>query len=572
MGVVQLDEISSSTLLAGRYRCEELLSETALPDGPVRMWRAIDEVLSRPVVAQVVDRDHPCAERLVAAARAAAAANDPRLVSVFDAHVDGIAYVIREWFEAVNLDTLLSRGPMPADRAGSVAREVAEALAVAHAAGLAHRRLDLQSVLVTPDDEVKVVGLAIDVAVEGLPADASDPTEWPDPGARDDARDVGRVLHACLTSRWAGGGPSQLLPAPTAPDGHPLSPRQCRAGVPRPLDLVADRAMRDHPRHGPALATPAEVAAALADAGAGPPGAAVPAFSLPPVQPDLAVQARADTDAAVAPPHPRSVEDDTQFSLAAQSAAPDSDVDRVDTNPVGAGGATNRSGADPVRPSTPASGRKPAPTVYRRRRVGAGVVAVLVLAGVVLLGWQLTLAGLDHTRSPALATADNSVPPAPSATPTPGARPITIVAAGDYDPDGNNEEHPDLVRNAYDGTKSTAWTTLQYFGDPHLGKLKPGVGLWIDLGAVRPVATVHIDLIGNGTDLDLLVPNQPDANSAPPAFADWKQVARADAAKNTVTLTLTDVRARFVLVWLTKLPPDGTGNYRGGIREIAVRG
>ena len=567
MGPVQLDEITSSTLLAGRYRCEELLSESPSTDGPVRMWRAVDEVLSRPVVAQVVARDHPCAQRLVAAARAAAAINDRRLVSVFDAHVDGVAYVVREWFDAPNLDTILGQGPMDAERAGAVAREVAEALAVAHAAGQAHRRLHLQSVLVTPDDGVKILGLATDLAVLGLPSDAADPAVWPDPGARDDARGVGQILHACLTGRWAGDNPSHLPRAPLGPDDQPLSPRQVRAGVPRQLDLVAERALRDRPRHGPALPSPAEVAAALADVGAGPADEAVPDFSLPPVQPDLVARDRADVEQALATPHARSAEVDTEFSLAAQAAVGGDELAEDDRATGTRGG-----GRAPVRGAHP--------QVYRRRRIGAGLVAVLVLAGVVLLGWQLTLAALDHNRAavPLLGGKDdaaNSASPSPPSTPSAkaaGAHPIKIVTAGDYDPLGNHEEHPELVADAYDGKRGTAWTTMEYYSDPHLGKLKPGVGLWVDLGAVQPVSSVDLDLVGDGTDLSILVPRDSDANAAPSSFDAWRQVAQVSDAGSRSTVRLDHLSSRFVLVWFTKLPPDGNGDYRGGIREITVRG
>jgi putative peptidoglycan lipid II flippase len=570
MGPVQLDEITSSTLLAGRYRCEELLSETPSTDGPVRMWRAVDEVLSRPVVAQVVAHDHPCAQRLVAAARSAAAVNDPRLVSVFDAHVDGVAYVVREWFDAPNLDTILGQGPMSPERAGAVAREVAEALAVAHAAGLAHRRLDLQCVLVTPDDGVKLLGLATDLAVEGLSPQASGPDVWPDPGARDDARGVGQVLHACLTGRWAGESPSQLQRAPRDADGEPLSPRQVRAGVPRPLDMVAERALRDHPRHGPALASPAEVAAALADVGAGPADEAVPAFSLPPVQPDLVAREQADVEQITATPHARSAEVDTEFSLAAQAAAGEDDAGLDETlRPPPAVVGAGRLATNGARRSRP-----PART-YRRRRIGAGLVAVLVLAGAVLLGWQLTLAALDHSHPPAGLTADRGATQSPSASPTDtgaGTHPFKIADAGDFDPYGNHQEHPELVADAYDGKTSTAWTTMEYYGSPHLGKLKPGVGLWVDLGAVRPVGLVDLDLLGRGTDLDVLVPRDPNANSAPTAFDSWRNVGSVTDAGARSTIRLDGVSTRFVLVWLTKLPRDDTGNYRGGIREITVRG
>jgi hypothetical protein len=598
---VQNDEIGPSTLLTGRYRLEELLSEAFSPGdpddaGPVRTWRAVDEVLSRPVVAHVVDRDHPRAAAMVTAARAAAAVNDPRLISVFDAHVNGVAYVIREWFDANSLaSTILGSGPLRPDAAGQMAREVAEALAVAHAAGMAHRRVDPHCVLVAADGAVKVLGLGIDVVLRGLPDDAARPELWADPGARDDARGVGLVLHAALTGRWAGTGPSTLSAAPRTASGRILSPRQCVPGVPRALDLITERAVDDHPRHGEALRSPAEVAAALADAGVGPVDA-VPAFSLPPVAGVLAAR-RPGFGVGVEPPSAGAArvaaEYDTEYSLAAQAETP------TDARPGAANGRINAvaSGAvtsGPVPPSGASGGNGPVrrgprpvpPTGYRRRRQVAFLVAVLVAAGLVLLGWQLVAAALSarnatagtSSAAPSPSAAASATPGSPSSdstspATTPGGVTLKIADAGDFDPLGDGGEHPTLVHDAYDKDTDTAWTTMQYRGSPYLGHLKAGVGMWIDLGAAAPLTSVSLDLVGVGTDLEIRVPEDPATSSPPAAVTGWRKVGGVADAGNAAEITVDQpIETRFVLVWLTKLPADGTGSYRGGIQEIVARG
>lgn len=604
------DEIGPSTLLTGRYRLEELLSEASSPGdpadaGPVRAWRAMDEVLSRPVVAHVVAREHPRANAMVTAARAAAAVNDPRLISVFDAHVNGVAYVIREWFDADSLaSTILGTGPLTPDAAGQMAREVAEALAIAHAAGMAHRRVDPHCVLVAADGAVKVLGLGIDVVLRGVPDDAARPELWADPGARDDARGVGLVLHAALTGRWAGTGPSTLPMAPRTASGRILSPRQCVPGVPRALDLIAERSVDDHPRHGEALRSPAEVAAALANAGVGP-GEAVPTFSLPPVAGVLAAR-RPSFGVGVEPPTSTNrvaAEYDTEYSLAAQSDPPPGTPAQASLLPVGARMPIAAGGRDGSRsitsgpvPRAGASGgdgtarrtpRPAPPASYRRRRQVALLVAFLVAAGIVLLGWQLVTTALNShnatTRTPTpAASADAGASPAATSAASAGAattpppatgQVLKIADAGDFDPLGDGGEHPTLIHDAYDKDTGTAWTTMQYRSSPYLGHLKSGVGMWIDLGALMPVTSVSLDLIGDGTDLEIRVPTEALASSPPTSITDWRTVTKAASAGNTAELTFDQpIEARFVLVWLTKLPPDGTGTYRGGIQEIVARG
>src|SRR5699024_3566567 len=72
------------------------------------------------------------------------------------------------------------------------------------------------------------------------------------------------------------------------------------------------------------------------------------------------------------------------------------------------------------------------------------------------------------------------------------ARALPIAAVHDIDPYGNNSENPDDVEYVVDGDTSTSWTTLEYYGSPEFGGLKPGVGLVLDLGGLRDVSSVRV--------------------------------------------------------------------------------
>ena len=61
---------------------------------------------------------------------------------------------------------------------------------------------------------------------------------------------------------------------------------------------------------------------------------------------------------------------------------------------------------------------------------------------------------------------------------------------------------------AFDGDKNTAWRTVTYYNK---SKDKPGVGIVVDLGAPRTIGSVSLDLVGNGTDLQVLTSNDPGA-------------------------------------------------------------
>src|SRR5690242_3420502 len=243
--------VSPGALLAGRYRIAELLAEI---DG-ARVWRAVDEVLSRAVVVDVLPVGDPRTNLLFDAARRAAAANDPRFLRVLDCDMhDGVTYCVREWAGGRSLERMLGTGPLTGQQAGWLAREVSEALENLHRTGYAHGAISPATVVVTDAGAIKVVGVATEAALRS--SGAGSPEE--------DVHALGELLFASLTGRWPGPAPAWgLQPAPVE-HGRLLSPRQVRAGVPRSLDDISDRLLGDPPRHhAPPITSAAGLSAAL---------------------------------------------------------------------------------------------------------------------------------------------------------------------------------------------------------------------------------------------------------------------------------------------------------------------
>ena len=95
---------------------------------------------------------------------------------------------------------------------------------------------------------------------------------------------------------------------------------------------------------------------------------------------------------------------------------------------------------------------------------------------------------------------------------------LPIAGVSDFDPvqdRGNGTENPELAPFAIDGNPATSWETLQYFNNPKLGLLKPGVGLVVDLGHVRQVGAVKVSLGGDGTTVELRA--APESATTPPS-------------------------------------------------------
>jgi hypothetical protein len=239
------------TRLGGRYRLEDRVNASS----GWAAWKAIDETLARAVTVLTFARGFPRITDVVTAARAASRLTDARLAQVFDVEEDwDHAYVVMEWVAGDSLEDLLADGPLDPGQGAEIIAQGAEALAVAHAAGVAHLCLNPDSLRWTAGGGVKIVGIGIDAALSGVTAD--------DP-ALADTRGLGKLLYAALTAHWPGGEWPSLPPAPEM-DGHLCSPRQVRAGVPTGMDDVACRVLFEQASGGsPPITTPAMLATAL---------------------------------------------------------------------------------------------------------------------------------------------------------------------------------------------------------------------------------------------------------------------------------------------------------------------
>ncbi len=264
---MSMSTVEPGSRLADRFRLEDRVSES----NGVTLWKAIDEILARPVAVHTFSPEFDRVEEVVTAARAASRLTDPRLTQVFDAaDEDGTAYVVSEWVSGDSLADLISAGGLEPERGAALVAEAAEALAHAHEAGLTHLQLTPARLVWTSSGTVKLLGCAVDAAIVGLSSD--------DP-AKDDAEGLGRLLYAALTGHWPSDEDTGLPPAPTD-DGKLCTPRQVTAGVPGYLDTITCRTLLPESRRGlTPLTTPSEVSDALSEV---PRPSPVPVSAVPP--------------------------------------------------------------------------------------------------------------------------------------------------------------------------------------------------------------------------------------------------------------------------------------------------
>ena len=286
---------------AGNFRLARRLGQ----GGMGAVYQAQHVVLARPAAVKVLHAhlagDQPSVRRFLNEARAVNAIRHPHIVEVLDAGMmdegRGPPYIAMELLEGESLGRRLARvgpGPLPVPTAVRIAKQVAEALAAAHAAGVVHRDLKPENIfLASGRDDVKVLDFGIAKLRGALAVGATTtggallgtpqymaPEQWRDQGLVDERTDVyalGLLLAEMLTGRptLAASSWAELFERQASGRLPPLP------GVPPLLERVVHRALAIRPEdRPPSMRAFADALAEAVDSGAeearsaGPKGAA----------------------------------------------------------------------------------------------------------------------------------------------------------------------------------------------------------------------------------------------------------------------------------------------------------
>jgi len=107
-------------------------------------------------------RDETARARLLREARLASKLNHPHICTVYDVGEEqGRAYIAMELVEGQSLTARLQGGALPVDEVVRYGRQLADALAHAHARGVVHRDFKSANVVVTPEGQVKVLDFGL---------------------------------------------------------------------------------------------------------------------------------------------------------------------------------------------------------------------------------------------------------------------------------------------------------------------------------------------------------------------------------------------------------------------------
>jgi serine/threonine-protein kinase len=404
-------------VLEGRYRLEERLAR----GGMSTVYAATDLRLHRTVAVKVMAEhlahDPTFVSRFTREARAAAMLSHPNVVSVSDQGSDqGLVFLVMELVRGRTLrDLLQARGRLTVGEAFAVLEPVLAGLTAAHRAGIVHRDVKPENVLIGHDGTVKVADFGLARALTGTGQTSHtggvligtvaylspEQLERGRADARSDVYAAGLVLFEMLTGHPPYGGDTPLAVAYQHVHHDVPLPSSEVPAVPWQVDELVTRTTRREP-----AVRPLDAGAFLAD--------------LEDVRTDLGL-------ARVPVPTGRSSAGPATIRPTNRPTRPRHPSDPVPGDPgtevLGAGRSASSGGGRGGRtsmlpgmgagPTTDVAGRRPAPAGrpglaphLRRRRARLALAVVLLLAVTVgAVGWWMgsgrwtqvpELAGIDR--------------------------------------------------------------------------------------------------------------------------------------------------------------------------------
>jgi serine/threonine-protein kinase len=539
--------------------------------GTCAVYRAWDTRLQRYVAIKRLEpplsQDARARARFDREGRAIARISHPNIVSLIDqGSSEEEHYLVFEYVEGRSLkDEVASHGPLrPAD-AGRVAGQIAAGLALVHLAGIVHRDVKPQNILLDAEGRAKLTDFGIAIspdwtrvtrvgAVIGSSRYMSpEQIQNRSVDGRSDIYALGVVFYEMLTGRPPFDGTSiaeigrkHLQESPT-----PLS--EIRQDLPPGLERVVMRCLEKDPNNR--FQTMDELLGALVGLGVYKPertptrgllGAFRPASAAPDdtlggsgewvPPPDARLEPPADLRRSeIKRERPASHALRTRFIVGGVAAAVITAVILL----LVLGG---KAGAPELVGLSLDAAKESAASVGLKVEVTQQVTTLLQDPNTVT----------DQDPEPGQKSPDNTV----RLTVTREPVPVNISRLADYDPEGDQEENPELLGRMIDGKSDTAWSSESY-GDPEFGTNKSGVGVEFELES--PALILRIDSLRPGWRGELFIKTL-DGKMTPVAGLEGLE-------SQVIELESTFQNGR---IWFTRLTENDESRFQVDISQLLV--
>jgi tetratricopeptide (TPR) repeat protein len=239
------------------------------------VFLAEDSTLERKVAIKMLSEtlagSPQARQRLINEAKAAAALDHPNICPIHEVgEADGHVFIVMQYIDGQNLAERIWKAPLPPGEVVDVGIQVAQALAEAHAAGIIHRDIKPQNIVITPRGQLKVLDFGLAKIGQHNAPDGPDAPTWErlteagsvvgTPGfmspeqlrgkeidARSDIFSLGVTLYECATGIHAFERGTPLEVSLRVVTETPPPPSVINPAIPPGLDRIIARAMAKDP-------------------------------------------------------------------------------------------------------------------------------------------------------------------------------------------------------------------------------------------------------------------------------------------------------------------------------------
>jgi alkyl hydroperoxide reductase subunit AhpC len=212
MALIDPNRTMGPDSMVGPYRIEAVVGTGSF--GTV--FRAWDTLLERRVALKILNSAATASpDELLSEARAAAGLNHPNICIVHAIDVSGPdSMIVMEYIDGRPLTSLLETGALPSSKASALGRQIASAMAAAHAQGVVHGDLKPGNIMVTDAEAAKIMDFGLarrhsqpqpqssarSSGISGTPAYMSpEQARGEPPSAASDVFALGLILYEMIT-------------------------------------------------------------------------------------------------------------------------------------------------------------------------------------------------------------------------------------------------------------------------------------------------------------------------------------------------------------------------------------
>ena len=247
--------ISSGMMLKGRY---EIIDEIGR-GGMAVVYRIMDHTLHKQAALKMIkdslQQDEGYLKRFIREAQAAAKLSHPNIVDVYDVDQDrGQWFIVMELIEGMTLKQYIQKkGRLSSTECVGISMQAADALYTAHRAGIIHRDIKPDNIIITTNGNVKIsdFGIARMQSSDTMTVDACGSVYYSSPeqvrggysDQRTDIYSLGVTMYEMCTGKLPFVGNSVVEIAMHHMEGNVIAPKDMYGDISNRLNLIILKAM-----------------------------------------------------------------------------------------------------------------------------------------------------------------------------------------------------------------------------------------------------------------------------------------------------------------------------------------